>query len=287
MIEVKQLSKKIKKKKVLDNLNFYIDGGVIGLIGPNGAGKTTLLKILSTVTAPSSGQVTINGLSVKKDTTKIRKQIGYLPQHFQLYPHLNGDAFLDYVGNLKDSRTVDHHEEKLRLLQELNLTEYRRSKVKTYSNGMRQRLGIAQAMYGEPDLIVLDEPSAGLDPDERLRFRQLIANLPSEKTILLSTHIVEDIEASCDKLIVLKEGKMIFYGTPDELQCKGNGFVWEFELDEENSSKLNDLQITYTKQTEKGYFFRAISPIAPIESAEAVNPTLEEGYMTMIGWADL
>ncbi len=284
VIEITNLSKKIKNKSILDNLTISIDGGVIGLIGPNGAGKSTLLKILSTVTRPSSGEVKIKGFSVKKETTKVRKQIGYLPQHFQLYPQLTGASFLDYAGNLKRYTNVDHNEEKNRLLQELNLTDQKESKVKTYSNGMRQRLGIAQAMYGNPNVLIFDEPSSGLDPDERLRFRQLIANYPHHKTVLLSTHIVEDIEASCDTLLVLKKGKLIFHGTPEELQRKGEGFVWEFELSEGNSNILHGLQITFTKQTKNGHLYRAISPVAPIESAEAVDPTLEEGYMTMVEW---
>ncbi|MCA0986709.1 ATP-binding cassette domain-containing protein [Guptibacillus algicola] len=284
MIEITKLSKQIKSKAILEDLTVSIEGGVVGLIGPNGAGKSTLLKILSTVTSPSSGDVKINGYSVQKETTKVRKQVGYLPQHFQLYPQLTGSTFLDYAGNLKRFTNVDHKKEKARILKELNLSDYQHSKVKTYSNGMRQRLGIAQAMYGSPDVIVFDEPSSGLDPDERLRFRQLIANSPSDKTIILSTHIVEDIEASCDTLIVLKEGKIIFHGSPDELQRKGDGFVWELELFDENATALRGLQITFSKQTKNGYLFRVLSPVAPLEDAEGVNPTLEEGYMTMIGW---
>ncbi|WP_377887837.1 ATP-binding cassette domain-containing protein [Alkalihalobacillus sp. R86527] len=284
MIEITNLSKQIKRNSILENLSVSIEGGVVGLIGPNGAGKSTLLKILSTVTRPSSGEVKINGSSIQKETTKVRKQIGYLSQHFQLYPQLTGASFLDYVGNLKRYTNVDHKKEKARLLKELNLTDYQHTKVKTYSNGMRQRLGIAQAMYGSPHVIIFDEPSSGLDPDERLRFRQLIANSPSDQTIILSTHIVEDIEASCDTLIVLKEGKIIFHGSPDELQRKGEGFVWEFELFDEHATALRGLQITFTKQIENGYLFRALSPVAPLEVAESVNPTLEEGYMTMIEW---
>ncbi|WP_347552863.1 ABC transporter ATP-binding protein [Pseudalkalibacillus hwajinpoensis] len=278
-----QLSKRYKNKMILEDLNVSLEGGMVGLIGPNGAGKTTFMRLLSAVSAPTSGDITVNGYSMKHKASHVRKHIGYLPQHFQLYPQLTAAQFLDYVGNLKSNGKCDHEKEKSWLLNALNLNDQKNQKIKTFSNGMRQRLGIAQALYGEPDIIIFDEPSAGLDPEERLRFRNLMADVSSRKMVILSTHIVEDIEASCDTLIVLNNGRILFQGTPAELQNKGNGVVWEFNLVGENWNMLSGLQATLTKRTSEGLHCRVISPVAPFPFAEASDPTLEEGYMALIG----
>lgn len=282
MIEVSHLTKKFKKKKVLHDLNLTIEGGMIGLIGPNGAGKTTFMRMLAAVSKPSFGDILVNGYSIQKEASSVRKDIGYLPQHFQLYPQLTASEFLDYVGQLKRDGFYDHEREKNRLLDALNLRNQQNQKIKTFSNGMKQRLGIAQALYGEPALMIFDEPSAGLDPEERLRFRNLMADVSSRRTVILSTHIVEDIESSCDTLIVLNKGQVIFTGAPSELQSKGNGLVWEFDLEDEDWNRLTGLQMTLTKRKAEGLHCRAISPVAPFDFAEAVNPTLEEGYMALI-----
>ena len=286
MIEVSHLTKKYKKKKVLQDLNLSIEGGMVGLIGPNGAGKTTLMRMLAAVSKPSSGDIIMNGFSIQKESSSVRKQIGYLPQHFQLYPQLTASEFLDYIGKLKKDRPYDHEKEKNRLLDALNLRSQQHQKIKTFSNGMKQRLGIAQALYGEPPLMIFDEPSAGLDPEERLRFRNIMADVSSRRTVILSTHIVEDIESSCDMLIVLNKGQILFIGTPSDLQCKGNGVVWEFDLEDGDCNQLAGLQMTLTKRKANGLHCRAISPVAPFDFAESVDPTLEEGYMALIGRDD-
>lgn len=286
MIEVSHLTKKYKKKKVLQDLHLSVERGLVGLIGPNGAGKTTLMRMLAAVSRPSSGDITINGYSIQRDTSSVRKQIGYLPQHFQLYPQLTASEFLDYIGYLKKDRSFHHEVEKNRLLDALNLRSQQHQKIKTFSNGMKQRLGIAQALYGEPSLLIFDEPSAGLDPEERLRFRNIMADVSSRRTVILSTHIVEDIESSCDMLIVINKGKILFTGTPSDLQSKGNGLVWEFDLEDDDWNQLAGLQMTLTKRRMNGLHCRAISPVAPFDFAEAVDPTLEEGYMALIGRDD-
>lgn len=239
--------------------------------------------MLAAVSKPSSGDIIVNGFSIQKEASSVRKDIGYLPQHFQLYPQLTASEFLDYVGQLKQDRLYDHAREKNRLLDALNLRSQQNQKIKTFSNGMKQRLGIAQALYGEPALMIFDEPSAGLDPEERLRFRNIMADVSSRRTVILSTHIVEDIESSCDTLIVLNKGQVIFNGPPAELQYKGNGLVWEFDLEDEDWNRLAGLQMTLTKRKAEGLHCRAISPVAPFDFAEAVDPTLEEGYMALIG----
>ncbi|MGB8002026.1 MAG: ATP-binding cassette domain-containing protein [Anaerobacillus sp.] len=286
MIEVSHLTKQLKKKTIIQDITLSIDGGMVGLIGPNGAGKTTFMRMIAAVTKPSVGDITVNGQSINREATSIRKQIGYLPQHFQLYPQLTVSQFLDYIGKLKKDRRFDYGMEKNRLLDILNLREQENQKIKTLSNGMKQRLGIAQALYGEPDVLILDEPSAGLDPEERLRFRNLIADVSTRKTVILSTHIVEDIEASCDTLIVLKEGRVLFQGTPDELQSKGNGLIWEFKLIGDNWNQLSGMQMSLTQRSSDGLRCRVISPVAPFPFAQAVDPTLEEGYMALIGCDD-
>ncbi len=286
MIEVSHLTKLLKKKTIIQDITLSIDGGMVGLIGPNGAGKTTFMRMIAAVAKPSVGDITVNGHSINREATSIRKQIGYLPQHFQLYPQLTVSQFLDYIGKLKKDRRFDYGMEKNRLLDILNLREQENQKIKTLSNGMKQRLGIAQALYGEPDVLILDEPSAGLDPEERLRFRNLIADVSTRKTVILSTHIVEDIEASCDTLIVLKEGRVLFQGTPDELQSKGNGLIWEFKLIGDNWNQLSGMQMSLTQRSSDGLRCRVISPVAPFPFAQAVDPTLEEGYMALIGCDD-
>ncbi|MGA9288536.1 MAG: ABC transporter ATP-binding protein [Anaerobacillus sp.] len=286
MIEVSHLTKQFKKKTIIQDITLSIDGGMVGLIGPNGAGKTTFMRMIAAVTKPSLGDITVNGHSINREATSIRKQIGYLPQHFQLYPQLTVSQFLDYIGKLKKDRRFDYEMEKNRLLDILNLREQENQKIKTLSNGMKQRLGIAQALYGEPDVLIFDEPSAGLDPEERLRFRNLIADVSTRKTVILSTHIVEDIEASCDTLIVLNEGRIVFQGTPDELQSKGNGLIWEFKLIGDDWNQLSGMQMSLTQRSSDGLRCRVISPVAPFPFAQAVDPTLEEGYMALIGCDD-
>ena len=285
MIKIKELTKVYKKKyTALQHVDLEIGTGMFGLLGPNGAGKTTLMRILATLLHPSSGEVEIEGFSLTKQPEKIREIIGYLPQHFQIYPQLTAIEFLDYVAVMKGIE--NKHERKQvvqQILEEVNLVEKAKKKVKTYSGGMKQRLGIAQALLGNPKVLIVDEPTAGLDPEERVRFRNLLARLSIDRTIILSTHIVADIENSCNQLAVLDHGMLAMTGSLDELQAKAEGKVWEVTVTDGEYQRLAHLQIVSTRRTTEGIQCRIISDEKPTEEATLVSPTLEDGYLALIG----
>lgn len=284
MIEIKSLNKRYKKNWALQNVDLPIETGMFGLLGPNGAGKTTLMRILATLLKPTSGEVTINEQSLKKHPDNIRKIIGYLPQHFQIYPQLTGIEFLDYVGVMKGIHDKAARKKEIHhLLEAVNLGYPAKKKVKTYSGGMRQRLGIAQALMGDPGLLIVDEPTAGLDPEERVRFRNLLARFSVDRTILLSTHIVADIESSCQKLAVLNHGKVAMSGNLDDLEHHAKGKVWEASLTNEQFASIPSHQIVSTRQTGNGVTCRIIAKSKPVDEAQPHKPTLEDGYLALIG----
>ena len=217
-IKIEGLSKSYGKVQVLKEVDLQISTGLFGLLGPNGAGKTTLMKILSTTLPWNEGQVTIYDYNLLKESDKVRELLGYLPQHFHAPGQFTGREFLHYVGSMKGlSDKKERTEQVERLLEEVNLQPQANKKVKSYSGGMKRRLGIAQALLGNPKLIILDEPTAGLDPSERIRFRNIIEKLSKNYTIILSTHIISDIESSCEKVAVLNHGEVLFQGTTEGL----------------------------------------------------------------------
>lgn len=284
MIEIDSLSKKYRKHQALRNIELSIDNGMFGLLGPNGAGKTTLMRILATLLKPSSGEASINGRSLKKQPDEIRSMIGYLPQHFQIYQQLSGRDFLDYVGVMKGIRDRKWRQQEIdRLLEAVNLREPSAKKVKTYSGGMRQRLGIAQALMGDPDVLIVDEPTAGLDPEERVRFRNLLARFSAERTVILSTHIVADIENSCEKLAVLNHGEVAMTGSLDDLERHAEGKVWEATLSNEQFARIPSSQIISTRRSREGVTCRLIADRKPMDKAKLQEPTLEDGYLALIG----
>jgi ABC-2 type transport system ATP-binding protein len=231
-IQVGGLSRRYGTTRALDNVDLTVERGVTGLLGPNGAGKTTLLSILATVSEPDSGHVSVFGLDPRDraERVAIRRRLGYLPQELGYHRHFTVAAFLDYVAILKE--IVDRRqraEEVARVLAVTGLDRYARKRIRALSGGMRQRLGIAQALLGHPDLLILDEPTAGLDPEQRLRFRELVSNLPGDPVIMLSTHQADDIAAICPNVVVLLQGRVHFVGTPVELAGTATGHVWTAE----------------------------------------------------------
>ncbi|GAE09083.1 ABC transporter ATP-binding protein [Paenibacillus sp. JCM 10914] len=198
MITIEHLNKTYRKGvKALTDISLQLDTGMTGLLGPNGAGKTTLMRILSTLLAPTSGKITVNGIPLERPE-EVRRLIGYLPQHFHIYPQLTGRDYLDYVAVMKGiTDRMARQREIARLLETVNLQDKADMKVRTYSGGMKQRIGIAQALLGSPDVLVVDEPTSGLDPQERVRFRNVLTRFSINRTVLLSTHIVADIESNC------------------------------------------------------------------------------------------
>ena len=223
------LSRRYGSIRALDAVDVTLERGITGLLGPNGAGKTTLLSILATISEPDAGQVSVFGLDPRDaaERTEIRRRLGYLPQELGYHRHFSVAAFLDYVAILKEITDRRRRaEEVARVLAVTGLEHRARSRIRTLSGGMRQRLGIAQALLGGPELLILDEPTAGLDPEQRLRFRELLSGLPGEPAIVLSTHQADDIAAICPQVIVLLQGKVHFSGTPAGLAGTAAGRVW-------------------------------------------------------------
>ncbi|MCC5468493.1 ABC transporter ATP-binding protein [Pelosinus sp. Bkl1] len=231
MIEINNLSKRYNNNcMALDDITCSIGTGVFGLLGENGAGKSTLLKILAMMIEPTGGRVTVNGVDVCSEKTVIRNQLGYLPQEFGFYSRLTGFEMLEYFAVLKG--VTDKQARKIQVneaIELVNLAEVRNKRISTYSFGMKQRLGFAQALLGKPQLLIMDEPTAGLDPVERNNIRNVISELGRKITIVYSTHIFADIEACCSELAILRQGSLVFQGKPDELAKLATGMSWQIK----------------------------------------------------------
>lgn len=283
-IKIEGLNKTYKSFQALNDINLQIETGLFGLLGPNGAGKTTLMKILSTILPYEEGSVSIYDFDLAKEGEKIRGILGYLPQHFHAPLQFTGREFLHYVGSMKG--IVDHQERSKqveRLLDEVNLLPNANKKIKSFSGGMKRRLGIAQALLGNPKFIILDEPTTGLDPSERIRFRNVIERLSKDYSIILSTHIISDIESSCEKLAVLNNGKVLYQGTTTGLAQKAINYIWEFQVPyaEYDHVEKNHLVISSRREL-NDVIFRVISKESPCADAVAIQPTIEDGYMAAI-----
>lgn len=269
----------------LQGIDLDIPQGMFGLLGPNGAGKTTFMRILAGLLEPTSGTVSLQGINVLEEPHDVWGRLGYLPQYFGFYPNLTGDQMLQHLLKLKGvSGRKDLKRLSAELLARVNLTYAAGRKIKGYSGGMRQRLGIAQAISGNPDLIIVDEPTAGLDPEERLRFYRLLAELAENRTVLLSTHIVEDVAVLCPRFAVIREGKLVATTTPSEARNALTGKVFEGLA---SNTELADLQkhrrVTSAHLVEGRNLVRLYEPdgMAP-EGFEQVQPTLEDAYLVMM-----
>ena len=256
----------------LAELDLELGPGITGLLGPNGAGKTTLIRILATLLAPSAGQVGVNGwwTSDLRDRVEIRRRLGYLPQDLGLYPRFTVFEFVDYLALLKElDDPAERHRRVRAALAAVELEDLARRKIRTLSGGMRRRVGIAQAIVADPLLLLLDEPTTGLDPEQRMRFRQLIAGIGEQRTVVLSTHLVEDVAAVCTQVVVLWQGRVRFHGTPSQLRQLADGQVW--------SSPEASAGAVASWRTESGAY-RVLGE-RPSPAAEAVAPTVEDGYL--------
>lgn len=263
--------------QALRNLSFSANSGTIGLLGPNGSGKTTLMRILATLLPPSSGDVEINGIPLT-NRLAIRDTLGYLPQKFGFYPRLTVWETLIYFGHLKGIHSRKRLEE---LLDLVGLTKRRKTRVQGLSGGMRQRLGIAVALLNDPKFLIVDEPTAGLDPEGRLAFRNLLTTLPGERTVLLSSHIVEDIAQSATQLAVLYKGDLLFTGSPLDLCHAADGHVWQAEISQIDLPKLEESHLVVSTVREDDRLrVRCIGPKRA--GFLALSPTLEDGYMTLL-----
>ena len=263
----------------LRNFSLQLSPGVLGLLGPNGAGKTTLMSILATITRATEGRVSWNGTDLASNPDALRGTLGYLPQDFGVYPNLNAVEFLEYLAAVKGldgtaaKRRIDE------LLKLVNLADVRKRPLGGYSGGMKQRIGIAQALLNDPQLLIVDEPTAGLDPEERVRFRNLLSELSGERIIILSTHIVSDVEATATDIALISQGKLVAHAPPEALLQRVEGKVWELILP---SSELNTARQRYlvsnTARRSDGVHARVIAD-GPPDNAEAVTPNLEDAYL--------
>jgi ABC-type multidrug transport system ATPase subunit len=267
----------------LDAFSLQLGPGVLGLLGPNGAGKSTLMRILATITRPSAGRVLWNGVDVATAPDAIRAVLGYLPQDFGVYPHLSAAEFLAYLAALKGlapdaaRRRIDE------LLNALNLWDARDVPLGEYSGGMRQRVGIAQALLNDPQLLIIDEPTVGLDPEERVRFRNLVSELAGQRIVLFSTHIVSDVEATAERIAVLHRGKLMASGTPEALVQPLAGQVWEWLVPAAEVAALRErLLVTSTLRRPDGVQVRAVSDGRPAPGAHPVPATLEDAYLKRV-----
>ena len=250
---------------------------LIGLLGPNGAGKSTLMKLLVAALLPTTGTIRVNGSPLDKAERQLKSQLGYLPQDFGLFDELTVYQFLDYMAALKGlNRPKDEIQ---RVLKAVNLEEKAKSRIRTLSGGQRQRVGIAQALLGDPAFLVFDEPTVGLDPEERIHFRNLFSQTAQERLVLLSTHIIEDVQSVCDQLVVIDRGSVLFSGTPVQLIQAAEGHVgvfWESE-----AAACQGLHITARVNTSRGIRCRAVAETLP-DYAASEEPTLEDAYLYLI-----
>lgn len=284
MISIEQLSKTYKGDiHALRGIDLKIETGMFGLLGPNGAGKTTLMRIIAGLLRPSSGRVNIFGhdISTAQGKQAVQSGLGYLPQELGLYPSLSAREFLDYVAILKgitDSKTRQRQIEDV--LELVRLTDTGSRKIKTFSGGMKRRVGIAQAMLGDPKLLIVDEPTVGLDPEERVRFRNLLSDMARRCTVILSTHVIEDISHSCRDLAIIQSGQVLFRGSPAKLIEQARGQVWSMQLTD--SYPDDSLKVVSTIQLQDGIQYRVIGKPAPDSGAKALEPSLEDGYIAMM-----
>jgi ABC-2 type transport system ATP-binding protein len=265
----------------LDSLDLVVPIGMFGLLGANGAGKSTLMRIIAGLVRPTSGRVTVGGhdMSTSAGSTAVQRNLGYLPQDLGVYPDLTARQFLDYIALLKgmDDRTKRRRRVE-ELLEVVSLTGDADRRLGGFSGGMRQRVGIAQALLADPQLLIVDEPTAGLDPEERIRFRTLLSQFAGRRTVVLSTHIVDDIAQTCREVAVLATGRLLFRGTVDELTHRAQGRVWSVLTD---GPPPPEGTVVSALPHDRGMRYRVVAPAAPGPQAHPVEPALEDGYLAL------
>ncbi|WP_409347019.1 ABC transporter ATP-binding protein [Paenibacillus sp. MBLB4367] len=282
-ILIQQLTKTFGAKKALDSVNLRIGEGMFGLLGPNGAGKTSFMRILTTLLPKSGGHIEIGGIAIE-EKARIRGMVGYLPQDFSIYPSFTVYEAMDYLGMLSgmSDRKARGHQIAY-LLAKVNLEAQRKIKVRALSGGMKRRLGIAQAMLHDPRVLIVDEPTAGLDPEERIRFRHLLRDFSEGRIVILSTHIVEDIEFTCENLAVLKKGKLLYEGRVKGLLEHAKDAVWTATIERDELDAVRSAYpILSTVSEGDGIRLRLLSEQRPLAQAVSVQPTIEDAYMKLM-----
>ena len=283
-LSISSLSKQYRRDFwALRDFDLELGPGVIGLLGPNGAGKSTLMRMLATITRPTEGSVQWNGVDILKSPDLLRAVLGYLPQDFGVYPNLTGLEFLEYMAAIKgmDARNARRRIDELLVV--VNLVHAAKRPLGGYSGGMKQRIGIAQALLNDPQLLIVDEPTVGLDPEERVRFRNLLSDLSGERIILLSTHIVSDVEATATEIVILNQGRKLQHASPEKLLELLEGQVWQWIVP---STELPALKQKYilssTVRRADGIQVRVVSDSAPSPEAQPIPPNLEDVYLHLV-----
>jgi len=281
MLQVDGVSKRFRGGKYgVRELSLQARPGVLGLLGPNGAGKRTLMQMIATVTKPTAGRILFDGVDVAVDPDAIRRRLGYLPQDFGVYDNLTALEMLDYVARLKGVRSRARVREMLELV---NLHGVADRRVGGFSGGMRQRLGIAQALVGDPDLLIVDEPTAGLDPEERVRFRNVLSEISGRRLVLLSTHIVSDVESIAGEIAVVREGRLVASGPPEALLRMAEGSAWKAVVSSaEFERRRAELTVSNVVQRADGVHLRLVATERPLPEAVPVEPDLEDAYLFLM-----
>jgi ABC-type multidrug transport system ATPase subunit len=258
--------------------------GILGLLGPNGAGKSTFMRMLATITKPTEGTILWNDIDIANSPNTLRATLGYLPQDFGVYPNLNAIEFLEYMAAIKGLDSASAKKRIDELIQVVNLVEAAKRPLGGYSGGMKQRVGIAQALLNDPQLLIVDEPTVGLDPEERVRFRNLLSDLSGERIVILSTHIVSDVEATATHIALVNKGRLLRESAPENLLKELDGKVWEWTVTSDELLALKQKHIVSgTIRRSNGVEVRVVSESKPEENAQNVSPNLEDSYLFFIG----
>ena len=280
---IDRLTKQYGHKLAVDRVDLELHRGVYGLLGANGAGKTTLMRMLCGILTPTSGEIRWGGREIGSLGEEYRSLLGYLPQDFGYYPEFTAEKFLLYLAALKGLGKVQAGQKMLELLDLVGLSEERKHKIRTFSGGMKQRLGIAQALLNDPEILILDEPTAGLDPKERVRFRNLISACARDRIVLLSTHIVSDVEYIAGEILIMKEGRLIHRGAPDAITHEIDGKVWECRVDPARAEELcSRYNVGNLKNVGNKTILRIIKDEKPMEEAVPAEASLEDLYIYYI-----
>lgn len=280
-LEIQNLTQRYGKDKVaLDNLSLTLKPGIIGLLGPNGAGKSSLMRILSSISKPTQGTVLWQGEDIIKNPDALRKELGYLPQSFGVYENLTAKEFLLYLASLKGLPSKAAAIKVDELIEMVNLTDVAKVALKGYSGGMKQRVGIAQALLNDPKLLIVDEPTVGLDPEERARFRHLLSDMSGERVIILSTHIVSDVESIADQIAIMNAGKLLAFDTPEALLKKMNKAVWHAVVGHDEVKALRQKYcISHSARRADGFHISIVCHEQPLPGAVNIEPTLEDVFL--------
>lgn len=283
-LQLAHITKKYRNKTALSDVSLTLEKGVYALLGPNGAGKTTLISIITNLLAPTSGTVLYDDVPIWQNLQNYIERIGYLPQYPQFYKNFRANEFLRYMAVMKGVEKNRINSLTEELIEKVNLTKDASRYIGQYSGGMRQRLGIAQALLNNPEILILDEPTAGLDPKERIRFRNLISQLSENRIVILATHIVSDVESIAKEVILLKSGELLQIATPKELIVQMQGRVWSaLCTSQELEERMKQLCISNANVCDEQYILRIVSDEKPMENAELVTPNLEDAYLYYFG----